>query len=317
METYSIRETITKTTPLSTYIQRVAMQATSQDNIVDKTSCFMINFPYGITVNNAQITINSASDYQLIQSNINAYSSDNDVVYIQYPVTVRLTDYSEKSITSQTAFNALLSQCLANSTNFGKINCLTIQYPITINVYNSSNQIATANGITNNQMLYNFFKNLEDDKFIAINYPVNITNSNGQNTSINSNSQFEDIIKNAVDSCPDNTTAPLDFMQIITSNSWKISYYFQNNVKTSIYDGYTFVFNSNYKVIATKSGLSYNGSWSTKVNNGVREFEVKFESDFLEKLDEDWKVFEFNNSKLCFSHKEDNSDTDYLYFEKN
>jgi hypothetical protein len=183
-------------------------------------------------------------------------------------------------------------------------------------VYNSSNQMASSSVITNNQMLYNFFKNLEDNKFIAISYPVTITNSNGQNSSVTSNSQFEDIIKNAIDSCPDNTSTPLDFMQIITSNTWKISYYFQNSVKTSVYDGYSFVFNSNYKVVATKSGVSYNGSWSTKVDNGVREFEVKLESDLLGKLDEGWKVFEFNNSKLCFSHKDDSYDNDYLYFEK-
>jgi len=49
-----------------------------------------------------------------------------------------------------------------------------------------------------------------------------------------------------------------------------------------------------------KSGVFYNGTWKTKSNNGVREFEIKFESDVLKKLDEDWKVFEFNNSQLRF-----------------
>jgi hypothetical protein len=316
VETYSTRETITKTTPLSNYIQRVAMQTTSQDNIIDKTSCFMIKFPYSISVNYTQIAINSPSDYQLVQTNINANSNDNDIVYIHYPVTVILNDYSEKIISNQNDINTLISDCLANSNNFGKINCLTINYPITINVYNSSNQIASTSTITDSKMLYTFFENLEDNKFIAISYPVVVTNSNGQNSSITSNSQFEDIIKSAIDSCPDNTSTPLDFMQIVTSNTWKISYYFQNSVKTSVYDGYTFVFNSNYKVVATKAGVSYNGTWSTKVDNGVREFEVKFESDLLGKLDEGWKVFEFNNSKLCFSHKDDSYDNDYLYFEK-
>ena len=33
VEIYSTKETITKTTPLTTYIQRVAMLKTSQDNI--------------------------------------------------------------------------------------------------------------------------------------------------------------------------------------------------------------------------------------------------------------------------------------------
>jgi hypothetical protein len=317
VEIYSTRETITKTTPLSTYIQRVAMQSTSQDNIIDKTSCFMIKFPYVVTVNYAQIAINSSSDYLLVQANINANAYDKDIVYIQYPVTVIGNDYSEKSISSQSALTNLIAECQSNSDDFGKINCISISYPITINIYNSSNQIASTSTITDSKMLYDFFENLEDDKFIAVSYPITITNSNGQNSSITSNSQFEDYIKNVIDTCPENTSSTLDFMQIITSNPWKISYYFHDTVKTSVYEGYSFIFNSNYTVIATKSGVSYTGSWSTKVDNGVREFDIKFDTDLLKELDEGWKVFEFNNSQLRFRDAEDNNDTDYLYFEKN
>ena len=316
VEIYSTRETITKTTPLSTYIQRVAMQSTSQDNIIDKTSCFMIKFPYVVTVNYAQIAINSSSDYLLVQANINANAYDKDIVYIQYPVTVIGNDYSEKSISSQSALTNLIAECQSNSDDFGKINCISISYPITINIYNSSNQIASTSTITDSKMLYNFFENLEDDKFIAVSYPITITNSNGQNSSITSNSQFEDFIKNVIDTCPENTSTTLDFMQIITSSPWKISYYFHDTVKTSFYEGYSFVFNSNYTVIATKSGVSYTGIWSTKINNGVREFDIKFDTDLLKELDEGWKVFEFNNSQLRFRDAEDSNDTDYLYFEK-
>jgi hypothetical protein len=317
VEIYSTRETITKNTPLTTYIQRVAMQKTSQDNIIDKSNCFMIKLPYEVTVNYVQIPINSAAGYQLVQANIDAHSNDNDRVYIHFPVTVILNNYSEKSIANQSAFNNLITECETNSNNFGKINCVSINFPITINVYNSSNQIASASSITSNQLLYNFFENLEENKFIAINYPVTITNSNGQNIIITTNSQLEDIIKSAVDTCPENIVTSLDFIQIITSNQWKISYYFQDSEKTSVFNGYTFVFNSSYKVTATKSGISYYGIWSTKVDNGVREFEMKFDSDLLGKLNEGWKVFEFNNSQLRFRHTEDNNDNDYLYFEKN
>lgn len=317
VEIYSTRETITKTTPLSTYIQRVAMQTTSQDDFIDGTNCFMIKFPYTITVNNTQITLNSSVDYQFVQTNIAANSNDNDIVYLHFPVSVILSDYSEKSISSQSALTNLLAECQSNSDDFGKINCISMSYPITINIYNSSNQIASTSTITDSKMLYNFFENLDDDNFISISYPLIITNSNGQNSSITSNSQLEDFIKNGVDTCPENMGSTLDFMQVITSSPWKISYYFHDTVKTSVYDGYTFVFNSNYTVIATKSGVSYTGIWSTKMDNGVREFDIKFESDVLKELDEGWKVFEFNNSQLRFRDAEDNNDTDYLYFEKN
>ena len=106
-------------------------------------------------------------------------------------------------------------------------------------------------------------------------------------------------------------------MQILTNNSWKISYYYHDNEKTSIYEGYNFTFNPNYKVIATKLGITYNGTWSTKTDNGVREFEIKFQSDPLKELDEGWKAVEFNNSQLRFNDKENSSEPVYLYFTKN
>jgi hypothetical protein len=317
VETHSTKETITKTTPLATYIERVAMQKTSQDNVIDHTNCFMIKFPYVVTVNYVQIPINSSIDFQLVQNNINANLNDNDKIYFHFPITVILNDYSEKSITSQTAFNNLITACQNDSDNFGKINCVNINFPITINVYDSNNQVAKSIAVANSQSLYGFFDNLEDNKFIAIVYPISVINSNGQNIIITSNSQFENVIKSAVDTCSDNMTMPLDFMQIITSSSWKITYYYHDNEKTSIYDGYNFTFSANYKVVAIKSGITYNGTWSTKMDNGVREFEIKFESDFLNKLDEGWKVFEFNNSQLRFRDEETNTDNDYLYFQKN
>jgi hypothetical protein len=317
VEIYSTRETITKTTPLTTYVERVVMQKTSQDNIIDKSSCFLIKLPYIVTVNNIQIPINTVNDYLLVQTNINAYTNDNDIVNIHFPIKVVFNDYSEKTLSTQADFNDLFLECQANLNNFGKINCITINFPITINVYDSSNQIASAASITSNQSLYTFLERLEDNIFISISYPITIINSNGQTITVTTNSQFEDVIKSAVDTCPENAIVPVDFMQLITSNSWKISYFAHDGEKTSVYDSYIFTFNSNYKVIAIKSGITYNGIWSTKVDNGVREFEIKFETDLLEKLDEGWELFEFNSSQLRFRDVEDNNDNDYLYFEKN
>jgi hypothetical protein len=151
---------------------------------------------------------------------------------------------------------------------------------------------------------------------VAISFPITITNSNGQNIIITSNNQLEDIIKNAVDNCVEDLNPSLDFIQILTTGSWKISYYYHESEKTSSYAGYSFVFNSNKTFVATKSGINYNGTWSTKVDYGVREFEIKIESNPLHDLDEDWKVLEFSGTQLRFRHVDNVFETDYLYFEK-
>ncbi len=316
-EVHSTLETIAKTTPLTADIQRVAMQKTSQDNIIDKTSCFMIKFPYVVTVNNVQIPINSPSDYQLVLNNIYANPYGNDIVSIHFPVTVKFEDYTEKSIDNQTDFNNLILQCQASSNAFGKINCIAINYPITINIYDTNYQIASSTSIVDNFSLYNFITNLVPNKLIAISYPISILNQNGQNVIITTNGQFEDVIKNAVDTCPSNTITMLDFMQVMTTNSWKISYYFNKDDQTSYYNGYVFTFSPDFTAVATKSGITYNGTWSTILANGVRQFAIKFQSDSLGKLDEGWKVFEFNISQLRFRSEDGNTENDYLYFEKN
>ena len=315
-EVHSTKETITKTTPLTTEVQRVVMQKTSQDNIIDKSNCFMIKLPYVVTVNNVQIPINSFTDYQLVQNNINAFSNDNDIVMIHFPVTVLFNDYTQKSIANQTDFDALILNCQANLNAFGKINCLTINYPISISVYDSNNQIASSVSIIDNMTLFNFIANLEVNKFIAIAYPITIKDQNGQNVVITTNSQFEDAIKAAVDNCSDNPNAHLDFMQIITANPWKISYYYNDNDRTLNYNGFGFTFNSDYSLVVTKLGIIYNGTWSTSMDNGHRRFEIKLNSSPLDKLNENWKVFEFSASQLHFRSDDGNNENDYLYFEK-
>ena len=315
-EVHSTKETITKTTPLTTEVQRVAMQKTSQDNIIDKSSCFMIKLPYVVTVNTIQISINSPADYQLVLNNINAFSNDNDIVSIHFPVNVLYSDYSQKSVTNQANLDALISNCQSDQNGFGKINCLTINYPISISVYDSNYQIASSISIIDNMAMFNFIANLADNKFIAITYPITIKDQNGQNVVITANSQFEDVIKNAVDNCSDNPNMHLDFIQIITTNSWKISYYYNDNDKTINYNGFIFKFNTNYSLVATKLGVIYNGTWSTSMDNGHRRFEIKFNSSSLDKLNEDWKVFEFNASQLRFKSDDGNNENDYLYLEK-
>lgn len=316
-ETHSTTETITTSSPLTSFLGRIAMQKTCQDNIIDHTDCFTIKFPYQITVNGSQIAINSEADYLYVQYNIDAYTTDNDIVYIHFPVVALKSDYSESNLSNQTDFNNLITVCQANTNNFGKINCLTINYPISINIYNSSNQIASTTKIFDNHGFYNFLNNLSANQYISISYPINVINQNGQTVSITSNNQFEDVIKDALSNCPQNPLPTQDFMQTITSGTWKISYYYDSNDLTSNYNGYIFSFNNSNVVTATKLGVTKTGAWESSLNSGIREFELNFSTSPLHELEEDWRLFEFNDTHLRFRDvKSGNNETDYLYFEK-
>jgi hypothetical protein len=315
-QVYSTKETITKSSPLTSYLQRVAMVKTVEDNLIDKSSYCTIKLPYKVTVNNASIWINSTADYQKVLDNINAYSNDNDIVKITFPVTMIYYNYVEKIINSQPEFELLLSYWTAEPDLLSKINCLNINYPLAINIYNTANQIASTVQITTDASFFSFINNLKESQFIAISYPISITDYNNHLVTIANNSQLENTIINTIENCKDNTNPALDFVNTLTQSPWKISYFYEDSAKTSLYNGYVFVFKKDQSVTATKLGVTISGQWETKINNGVREFRIKFNPDLLHQLDEDWKVFEFNNSQLRFRKEEGSNDNHYLYFEK-
>jgi hypothetical protein len=317
-EKHSTIETITTTSPLSTFYKRIAMKNTTNDDIVDNSSCFFVKFLYTITLNNSVIPVHSESDFLYIEYYKNALNSDNDEVHFHFPITIQLSNYSERIINDQTAFNNLISECSNNTTiDSNKINCITINYPIVINQYNSDNLNTNSTTITNDKSLFLYLNGLLTNSYIAISYPINVSNENGLNTVITSNNQFELYVNNAIVNCNLNPILTINFENIITTGNWSINYAYDQNDTTTNYSGYNFIFNANKTVIATKNGSVKTGTWKTELDGSQTKFEVKFNSSPLNEIDEDWKIVEYSANQFHLSKRESNTETDYLYFHKN
>ena len=69
-------------------------------------------------------------------------------------------------------------------------------------------------------------------------------------------------------------------------------------------------------MVATKDGVSVTGQWETNIVNNVRELKVNFSTELLNKLNNDWKLFEFNNSQIRLRYVTGSNVTNYLYFGK-
>jgi hypothetical protein len=297
-------------------LQRVAMVKTVHDNVIDGSTYCTIKLPYTVVVNDEKITVNTTADYQKVVDNINANSNDNDIVKIDFPVTMVYYNYIEKNIPDEADFNSLINYWNLYPDLLSKINGLNINYPITVNIYNSSNQIGSSVSIISDQAFFNFIKNLSSGQYISLNYPISIVDYNNQTKSITNNLDFENAIKYAIDYCPENNIVTLDFVETITNGSWVIPYFFDDSEKTSSYSGYSFVFKSDKSVVATNGAISETGQWESTVQNNVRELKIDFNTELLGKLNKNWKLFEFNNSKIRLRGDVSNS-TNYLYFEKN
>lgn len=313
-QSYNPQGTVTNVSPLTTYLQRVAMVKTVQDNVIDRSSYCTIKLPYTVTVNNANIAINTTADYQKVIDNINANNYDDDIVTIGFPVTMVYYNYIEKLIPNESDFNTLIDYWNLHPDLLSKINGLNINYPITINIYNSANQAGSSVSIISDEAFFNFIKNLSSNQYISLKYPISVVDYNNQTKSITSNLDFENAIKYAIDYCPENNIVSLDFAATITTGSWSIPYFFSDSEKTSSYSGYSFVFKSDKSVVATKGSASETGQWDTTIQNSVRELKVNFSSELLGKLNDNWKLFEFNNSQIRLRNV--STSTHYLYFEK-
>lgn len=312
----NMQATVSKESPLTTYLQRVAMVPTVQDNEVDGSSYCTIKFPYTVTVNNQQISLSTAADYQKVLDNINASTTDDDIVNIHFPVTMVYYNYIEKFIPDQTDFDALIDYWNLYPDLLSKINGLNIAYPITINIYNSANQVASSQLITSDQTFFNFIKNLNDSQYISLKYPISIVDYNGQTKSLASNLDFENAIKYAIDNCPENNISSFNFTETIIKGTWTIPYFFSASDQTASYAGYTFVFKSDNSVTATKGVSTETGQWEFISQYGVAKVSMKFNSQLLSKLNDSygWNLFEYNDSQIRLRAVSTNNN--YLYFSK-
>ena len=314
-----IKQNLSAKSPLASLISRVSQNATSKDNILDKSSCFNVQLPVNVIVNKKQITVSSQNDYKVVQNAIDAFSNDDDVVNFVYPITIQFQNYKTELIANPDQLENIIDKC-DDDDGFDEIDCLQINYPIKINIYNADNQIANSITIQNDKDLYNFLKDLVNNVFISINYPISIINSKGQNVVISNNSNFENSIEEGIKDC--NTTSGSvgnqNFVLIVTNGTWNVSYYFDDSDETLNFKGYNFTFNSNGTIMVVKEKNTIAGNWSTFVNSGQNIFLLKFDDSKLDDLEDDWKITEFTSTNVRLKNK-DASDgaTDYLYFTKN
>lgn len=311
---------ITVNSPLAGLLMRVSQNPTSNDNVLDNSSCFSVQLPVSVIVNNQQIVVSTAADYQLVQDAIDAFSDDDDLVNFIYPITLNFENFTSIIVNNPSELDDIIDECDEDD-GFDEIDCITLIYPISINIYNSNNQLAETVVINSNSQLFNFLENLENNVYVAIQFPISMQNSQGQTIVINNNDELEDAIEDAIDDCDDdsnNNVGNNALSSILSSGTWYVSYFFDDVDETSNYSGYIFTFNSNGNVVAVKNSITINGQWSSFIDSGEEKLELNFNSITFEELNDDWEVVEYTSNQVRLKDVSGgNGGTDYLYFSKN
>jgi hypothetical protein len=115
----------------------------------------------------------------------------------------------------------------------------------------------------------------------------------------------------SISSCKKNGTTDEPTVDLSTG-TWRISYFWDVQDKTSGYSSYYFMFQSDGTIMAHGSSSMFTGTWSqtnTRIN-------INFSNAPLNDLNGDWLKTELNNNSIKL--KDDSaSQDDQLYFIKN
>jgi len=312
---------LTRTSPLSSLMMRVCQNETHADNILDGDDCYSVQLPVTITLNGQNMYIDNENDFDAVQQNMDLSWSDDDVVYFHFPITIVMRNFQQQVISSQAQLDAVA--CTGND-DFNEISCLDFEYPISVNIYDTNNQIANTVTIGNDTELYNFVYSLSAETIFTVVYPLTLMQSGGGAIVVNSNNELEDNIENAIGDCNGGPGPwPIALQDIITSGTWHISYCEGDSSGPGpgpehYYDGWNFTFNANGTLTAVKNSMTNGGTWSL-YQDSHQMMDLFFPTDPLQGLSNDeWRVTEYNPTN--FRLKNDASSWDgyeYCYFTKN
>lgn len=165
--------------PTANNLERSSMYDGSFDDFLDGVSCSSILLPVTATINNTEITIINESQYNLVLNILGEFTNDDDSIELQFPFSVRLSNYTEVEITNQTEYDAVINACeTAENELKNAINCIDINFPITILTFDLNVEQTGSIVIESEQQLYTYMNNFDDNTLFSVNYPITATLNN-------------------------------------------------------------------------------------------------------------------------------------------
>lgn len=194
-------ETFTANSATASLVKSASAKDGSYDDVVDNSSCFAINFPYTVSINGLEIVVDSYKDIWFLKQLVKQYDGDfGDMLNIVFPITITYGDFTELTINNFVEFRELASECTGNPID-ARIPCIAFVYPIKLFTFNINNQQTGSVEVESDLELRSFFKDLEDDSLVSIDFPISLKKRSGEEVVVNSNIELANAIESAKNSC--------------------------------------------------------------------------------------------------------------------
>ncbi|RMA57052.1 hypothetical protein [Ulvibacter antarcticus] len=291
----------------------------ARDNIIDGSSCISVKLPVNVYANTQLLSINSISDYQLIQAIFDISPIDIDTIEIVFPITVVYEDYNEAEIGSQNELNTAIAAC--NNFIDDTYRCLDFVYPISCFIYNIQNEQTGSVTLQNDLEWFYYLEYLTEDLLIAIDYQMEVM-INGSILQINSNQELLAAFASA--NCEIDPGGGIDpdveaLRTVMMDGTWRIAQFLDDgNDETADYNGFNFTFMNGITVYATNGSDHVYGIWVVSLLLDELNFEFDMDSPINGADDDAYKITDFNENWVTMITRDSSGNVeDTLIFNKN
>lgn len=219
---YFTEDSISMDSELSNLISSATLKDGSADNIIDNTSALSVILPIEVIANGEPVTINSESDFKIIESIFNKERYLPNDIEIKFPIRGYLADYREVTLTSEADLNAIVDQSIEGGDD-ADIECYRFDFPLSLSLYDTENQRAISEIIESDQSLFELINRLNANSITSFAYPIGLTSSQNENIQISSNGELENLLTSAISLCDEGDEKyykPEDF--VFTTSTLKV-----------------------------------------------------------------------------------------------
>ncbi|CAD5264268.1 MULTISPECIES: DUF4382 domain-containing protein [unclassified Imperialibacter] len=189
----------TKGSALGQLLQKMSLKDGSDDNVIDNASCLTLVLPVKGSFRGKAFTVSKEADLAVLQDiyYLNPYQSDRFL--LDFPLRVIKSDHTEVAVSSQEELDVLAALCVANGLD-DDIECVDIEYPISMATYDLQNQIADIRTVADDASLFHLFNEFNDDDLLSIQFPIHVATSMEAQV-IEGNTALQNAFDAAQDTC--------------------------------------------------------------------------------------------------------------------
>lgn len=279
-------------------LERTSSNDGSYDNIVDGASCLGIQFPYTVTANGSELSIQAMEDLQKIEDIFDAADDGVHSMQIAFPITITKADYTEVTVNSEGMLHDYVEQCVEDGDD-DDIECVDVEYPVNLFTYNPNLQQTGKVTVNHDKEFRRFLAGLTDSDLISIDFPLVFDRIDGTEVTVNNNTELAAAMERAIEICDEDddddyndddfTKESLDSLLVVCP--WSVRKL--ERIDLDIYEQYQYYllnFKEDGRVISDNGfGLITEGKWSVSVS----DFKVFLTLEFKE-------VQEFNGTRYTY-----------------